>query len=65
MGSRYSATLISQVTEAVTEEVRLWIRVKVTMDGVKEVLGMWAAENEGAKFWLPILTELKNRGRIF
>lgn len=32
------------------------------MEGVKDVLGMWAAETEGAKFWLSILTELKNRG---
>jgi len=32
------------------------------MEGIKDVLGMWAAETEGAKFWLSILTELKNRG---
>ena len=34
----------------------------VTMRGCKEVLGLWAAESEGAKFWLHVLTELKNRG---
>lgn len=28
----------------------------------KELLGMWLAENEGAKFWISVLTELKNRG---
>jgi putative transposase len=94
-GVDISPALISQVTDAVMEEVRLWqnrpledvypivyldavrIRVKhngqiikkavylaiaVTMTGVKEVLGMWAAETEGAKFWLNILTELRNRG---
>ena len=94
-GIEVSPTLISQVTDAVTEEVRLWqnrpledvypivyldaVRIKVkhngqivkkavylaiavTMGGVKEVLGMWAAETEGAKFWLSILTELRNRG---
>lgn len=38
------------------------IDIAVTLDGVKEVLGMWAAETEGAKFWLSILTELRNRG---
>ena len=32
------------------------------MEGVKDVLGMWAAESEGAKFWMSILNELKNRG---
>jgi len=34
----------------------------ITLEGKKEVLGMWIAENEGAKFWLHVLTELKNRG---
>ena len=29
---------------------------------MKDVLGIWAAETEGAKFWMQILTELKNRG---
>lgn len=94
-GVDVSPALISTVTDAVTDEVKIWqnrpldavypivymdaIRVKarnnghvinkavylaigITMDGVKEVLGMWVAENEGAKFWLQVVTELKNRG---
>ena len=32
------------------------------MDGEKEVLGLWVAQTEGAKFWLGVVTELKNRG---
>ena len=32
------------------------------MDGSKEILGFWISNNEGAKFWLSIVTELKNRG---
>ena len=36
--------------------------IGVNMDGLKEVLGFWIGENEGSKFWLQILTELKNRG---
>ena len=32
------------------------------MDGYKELLGMWISQNEGAKFWLSVLTELNNRG---
>ena len=32
------------------------------MEGQKELLGLWLAETEGAKFWLSVLTELKNRG---
>ena len=34
----------------------------ISLQGKKELLGLWIAENEGAKFWLGILTELKNRG---
>jgi putative transposase len=94
-GVDVSASLISTVTEAVTDEVKQWqnrpldevypivyldaVRVKgrsdgrvinkavhlaigVNMEGVKEVLGMWSNENEGAKFWLQIMSELKSRG---
>ncbi len=94
-GVEVSPRLISSVTDAVADEVKIWqnrpldplypivymdaVRVKVrdnghvsnkavylalgvTMDGIKEVLGMWVAENEGAKFWLQVVTELKNRG---
>ena len=32
------------------------------MHGEKEVLGLWIAQTEGAKFWLAVVTELKNRG---
>jgi len=34
----------------------------ITLEGHKELLGMWIAEHEGAKFWLSVLTELQNRG---
>lgn len=34
----------------------------ITQDGMKEVLGIWLAESEGAKFWLQVLNELMNRG---
>jgi putative transposase len=36
--------------------------IGVNMAGKKEVLGFWACESEGAKFWLTVLTDLKNRG---
>jgi putative transposase len=94
-GVEVSPTLVSQVTDAITEEITLWqnrpleevypiiyldaVRVKVrhngsvinkavylaigvTLEGQKDVLGMWVAETEGAKFWLQVVTELKNRG---
>lgn len=38
------------------------VALGINLQGKKELLGLWMAENEGAKFWLGILTELKNRG---
>ncbi|MEQ4510159.1 MAG: IS256 family transposase [Dickeya sp.] len=40
----------------------VFLALDINTDGQKELLGMWLAENEGAKFWLNVLTELKNRG---
>jgi transposase-like protein len=40
----------------------VFVAVGVNLDGYKEVLGLWIEHNEGAKFWLGVLTELKNRG---
>lgn len=40
----------------------VYLAIGINMDGLKEVLGMWIAKTEGAKFWLSVLTELKNRG---
>jgi putative transposase len=39
-----------------------YLAVGVNIQGTKEVLGLWLESNEGAKFWLKIMTELKNRG---
>ena len=36
--------------------------IGITMAGEKEVLGLWLAQTEGAKFWLQVVTELRNRG---
>ena len=40
----------------------VYVAIGVNMEGVKEVLGLWTSDNEGAKLWLKVLTELKNRG---
>ena len=94
-GVEVSPTLISNVTDAVLEEVRSWqsrpldtvypivyldalvvkmreqgqvqnravyVAIGINMQGQKEVLGLWTSAHEGAKFWLSVLTELKNRG---
>lgn len=97
-GTQVSPALISNVTDAVLDEVRSWqarplaalypivyldalfVKVRdveqggrvvkkavylalgINLDGEKELLGLWIAQSEGAKFWLGVLTELKNRG---
>jgi len=40
----------------------VYMALGVNLDGNKEVLGLWVAKEEGAKFWLKVVTELKNRG---
>ena len=39
-----------------------YLAIGIGMDGIKDVLGIWIEKNEGAKFWLSVFTELKNRG---
>jgi len=39
-----------------------YLAIGVDLDGQKDVLGIWIEKNEGAKFWLSVFTELKNRG---
>ena len=40
----------------------VYLAIGVNLDGIKEVLGLWTAETEGAKFWLQVVTELQSRG---
>jgi len=40
----------------------VYLALGVNMEGQKELLGIWIAQSEGAKFWLGVITELKNRG---
>src|SRR6201998_3815297 len=94
-GIEVSPTLISNVTEAIVEEVKAWqsrpleelypivhldammvkmrdnghvqnqaiyVVLGVDRGGQEDVLGTWVAEQEGGKFWLQVLTEVKNRG---
>src|SRR5437870_10783411 len=94
-GTEISPSLISEVTDAVIEEVQQWqsralepiyaiiyldalyvkmrhegrvenravyVAVGIGMDGLKDVLGLWALDTEGSKSWLTWMTELRNRG---
>src|SRR5476649_1919577 len=59
----YLDALVLKIRE--TGQVRnkaIYVVIGVNMQGNKEVLGLWAGQAEGAKFWLQVLTELKNRG---
>jgi putative transposase len=48
--------------EGVVQNRCIYLAIGVNLEGRKEALGLWAAESEGAKFWLSVLTELRNRG---
>ena len=48
--------------EGRVENRAVYVAVGLKEDGQKEVLGLWSSANEGAKFWLGVMTELKNRG---
>jgi putative transposase len=94
-GVEVSPGLVSEVTDAVMEDVRAWqsrpleplymilyldalmvkmrhegrvenravfVSIGVTQEGLKEVLGLWSSATEGAKLWMQILTEIRNRG---
>ena len=94
-GTEIGHSLISEVTDAVVDEVTAWqqrpldgiwpivyldalvvktrdqgfvqnksayLALGINVEGKKEILGLWLEQNEGAKFWLKVITELKNRG---
>ncbi|QHS10685.1 IS256 family transposase [Sinimarinibacterium sp. NLF-5-8] len=51
-----------KVREGAVRVKAVYLAIGVTLAGEKEVLGMWLAQTEGAKFWLQVVTELRNRG---
>jgi len=48
--------------EGLVQTRAVYLALGVNLEGRKELLGLWIGEKEGSKFWLSILTELKNRG---
>ena len=65
--SLYPIVYLDCLVVKVREDKRIinkavFLALGVDIDGQKELLGMWLSQNEGAKFWLGVLTELKNRG---
>jgi putative transposase len=59
----YLDALVVKIRDkGVVQNKAVYIAVGVGVDGSKDVLGMWIQQTEGAKFWMAILTELRNRG---
>jgi putative transposase len=48
--------------EGIVRNKAVYLALALTLDGAKEVLGLWIEQTEGAKFWLRVMNELKNRG---
>ena len=56
------ALVVKMRVEGRVENRAVYVAIGITLEGHKEVLGLWTSSNEGAKFWLQVLTELQNRG---
>ena len=55
--------IVVKVRDGQVRNKPIYVAIGVTVNGERDILGLWAGDgNEGAKFWLQILTELKNRG---
>jgi putative transposase len=48
--------------EGVVKNKAVYLAIGITKQGTKDILGLWIEQTEGAKFWLKVMTELKNRG---
>ena len=58
----FDALVVKGRTEGRVVNKSVYTAIGINMEGEKEVLGLWIADTEGAKFWMSIITELKNRG---
>lgn len=56
------ATILKVRSEGRIINKSAYLALGITLAGTKDVLGIWLEQNEGAKFWMKIMTELKNRG---
>ena len=56
------ALVVKMRTDGRVENRAVYVAIGITLSGQKEVLGLWTSANEGAKFWLSVLTEMQNRG---
>jgi transposase-like protein len=58
----FDALFVQSRQEGAVQTKAVYLALGVTLDGEKELLGLWLSESEGAKLWLSVFTALKNRG---
>ncbi len=58
----FDAIRIKVRDEGMVRNKAVYVALGVRPDGTKEILGLWIEQTEGAKFWLRVMNELKNRG---
>ena len=58
----YLDCIHTKVREGAVRVKAVYLALGINLAGEKEILGLWIAQNEGAKFWLQVVTELRNRG---
>jgi len=58
----FDAIVVKTRHEGKVTNRAIYLALAINLEGRKEILGMWSSENEGARFWLNVATELKNRG---
>lgn len=56
------ATILKVRSEGRVINKSAYLAIGINVEGLKDVLGIWLEQSEGAKFWLKVMTELKNRG---
>jgi putative transposase len=58
----FDALYVKSRQEGPVQTKAVYLALGITLEGTKELLGMWLSESEGAKFWCTVFTELKSRG---
>jgi hypothetical protein len=58
----FDATRVKIRDEGFVRNKAVYIALGILPDGTKEILGIWIKQTEGAKFWMRVMNELKNRG---
>lgn len=58
----FDALRIKIRDEGMAKNKAVYVALGINVEGIKKLLGLWVEQTEGAKFWMRVMTELKNRG---